>query len=611
MKDNIEQKKRESQPHLVLLKRHGKLLRYWYMRYLNIKKGRTPYFEALCDWEGTPPQSGSALDTGDANFERSRERARGLMEKRFPELFSDKDKTEAEFEHLTQIAARHTLRMRYNESLNFNVIAKPKSPGGDYPLWRDFLKKIGGIGVLKCAADQKQRIKRRLEVFSDFILERHGTRKEPLEGISKEDLQSFLDYLQNDLRFTSNTWNKYLVTLRLVFKKLVPYSEGYKFLTEEVKRRKKDTISREIFSNEEIMSIIAMADQLGYPLIKRLVILAVCTGLRLVDICLLKWENVDLRKNTINLLTHKTGGEVFNFPMWPLLSTILRELKAMSPRTPSPQDYVLPEAADQYKRNPSALLDRLHRVFLALGYSPTDDEAKAMVAADTENNQLECNCLDLCEPKETLERVKAALASDACDWSEYRKNKGLHYLEAYLAGQSIIQIASAEKKSAGGISVYLKKLSIMAGVEIIRQPLWKRLASRELHGGLRSGSSAQRAKAASLRGWHSFRGSFVMAAKEVGADMDAIKKALGSKSVEVILEHYVKATPQFMNKGIGQHVPDFALATAPAETERTLVNATPLEERNRLAVNLLKRVKTLTPENANELRNELLKILED
>ena len=607
MKDKAERKKRERKGSLVLRKVRGELLPFWYMGYT--KDGST-YYVPLCKWEGNPPASGKAIDTGDEEFEKSRKKAEGLKDEKFKEVVKDKNLSEEELSYLTTTLTRHKLR-KYQQQFNSKVIAKPKSAGGDYPLWRDFLKEIGGIGALKCAEDQRQRLKRRLEVFSDFILERKGKQKVDLDAVSKEDLQSFLDHLQNDLKFTANTWNKYLITLRRVFKELVPYSDCCKFLMKNVKRRKKDTISREIFSNEEVLSIVAMADQLGYQLIKRLVILAVCTGLRLVDLCLLEWKSIDLQKNSIDLRTRKTKGKVENFPMWPLLSTILRELRAMCPHPPSPQDYVLPEAAAQYKRNPSVLLDQLHRVFLALGYSQTDDEAAELVAAGTEGNQLECNCLDLCEPKETLERVKTALASDACKWSEYRKGMGLHYLEAYLSGQSIIQIASAEGKSAGGISDYLKELSVLSGVEIIRQPLWKRLASQSQHGGLRSGASTQRAKAASLRGWHSFRGTFVMAAKEAGADMDAIKMALGSKSVEVILEHYVKATPQFMKKGIGQHVPDYALATAPAETERALVNATPLEERNRLAVSLLKRAKNLTPENASALRDELLRILED
>ena len=99
-----------------------------------------------------------------------------------------------------------------------------------------------------------------------------------------------------------------------------------------------------------------------------------------------------------------------------------------------------------------------------------------------------------------------------------------------------------------------------------------------------------------------------MAALHAGANVDTLKKLMGSRNVDVVYEHYVKDTPQFLEEGLGRHVPDYALATAPTEMERTLVNVTPLEERHRLAVNLLKQAK---PENAMEVINKTLEILGD
>ena len=99
-----------------------------------------------------------------------------------------------------------------------------------------------------------------------------------------------------------------------------------------------------------------------------------------------------------------------------------------------------------------------------------------------------------------------------------------------------------------------------------------------------------------------------MAAVHAGANVDTLKKLMGSRNVEVVYDHYVKATPQFLEEGLGRHVPDYALATVPTEPERVLVNATPLEERHRLAVSLLERAK---PENAMAVIAEVLEILGD
>ena len=67
-------------------------------------------------------------------------------------------------------------------------------------------------------------------------------------------------------------------------------------------------------------------------------------------------------------------------------------------------------------------------------------------------------------------------------------------------------------------------------------------------------------------------------------------------------EEFTSKAPAYaLNKVHGS--PALPSAEAPQ-----MVNATPPEDRLKLAA---ARLKTLTPENANELRNELLKILED
>ena len=99
-----------------------------------------------------------------------------------------------------------------------------------------------------------------------------------------------------------------------------------------------------------------------------------------------------------------------------------------------------------------------------------------------------------------------------------------------------------------------------------------------------------------------------MAALNEGANIETIKKVLGSKMVEVIMEHYIKATPQFLEKGLGQHVPIHALATASAEPERTMIIATPLEKRVELVIRLLKQA---TSQNWKRVYTEALEILGD
>ena len=94
-----------------------------------------------------------------------------------------------------------------------------------------------------------------------------------------------------------------------------------------------------------------------------------------------------------------------------------------------------------------------------------------------------------------------------------------------------------------------------------------------------------------------------MSALQAGANIDTLKKLIGSKNVEVLYEHYVKATPEFMQKGLGQHVPLHALAEAP---QRPMLIATPIEERIRLAIS---RLKLINSTNWESISTEVLGIL--
>ena len=376
---------------------------------------------------------------------------------------------------------------------------------------------------------------------------------------------------------------------------LASYSPALDMLN-KIKRRKDIGISREIFNPQEIIEIEAMAEQMGESLIKSLVIIASCTGLRLKDMCLLQWKSIDLEKQTIALKTCKTGGEV-NLPMWPALYQELTKLSTSTQHPLSPDDYVLPDAADQYKRNSSNLLDRLHRVLQALGYGGgiTRSAKKA-----SEN-------LKSCPPSETMEYVKNALNSPQCTWGEKRKTNALLYLSQYIEGKSISELARENGKSEGGIHGYLSELEKISNVTILRRPLLPLATQNNTkRGELRSETpTSGRKNRASLRGWHSFRGSFVMSALQAGANIDTLKKLIGSKNVEVLYDHYVKATPEFMQKGLGQHVPLHALAEAP-QPQQPMINITPVEDRIHLAISKLRLINS---KNWESISTEVLGIL--
>ena len=578
---------------LALRKKNGILQPYWYASYTS-SKGYTAFIR-LCPWEGTPPKDMKASSLGNKAFELSRARAMGLMEAALAKIKGGVRSLD-DLEHTEKEAASHRLRDMYHRSAKDKVVLSyPKKPGEESPIWTRYVKESGGW---RSSSQQYVSVRRIFGKFVAFILERKGVQEFPLDEITPDDLNAFLESIGN---LAPRTWNEYLVTLRRVFRVLANYTAAYNWLV-KAKRRNVEVISREIFSPEEIMEIVAMAERLGEVMIRSMVIVASCTGLRLKDICLLQWQSVDLDKGIISLRTYKTGGDV-KLPIWPALKEELIRLKDSCEKAPRSHDYVMPDAAAQYQRNPFNLIDRLRRVLKALGYGAKQED---VAPQEGSRKPLE---LEICSQDEITKRVLEGLENPKCTWSDHRKANGKFYLSEYLSGKTIVQIAKEQNKSKGGIYGYLADLEKLSGVSIIKKPLWALLEKNSPRGNLLSELPASgRKHRASLRGWHSFRGSFIMAALHAGANVDTLKKLMGSRNVEVVYDHYVKATPQFLEEGLGRHVPDYALATVPTEPERVLVNATPLEERHRLAVSLLERAK---PENAMAVIAEVLEILGD
>ena len=236
-----------------------------------------------------------------------------------------------------------------------------------------------------------------------------------------------------------------------------------------------------------------------------MVIVACCTGLRLKDICFLKWESINFDRNLITLKTHKTKGNVV-LGMWPILREELNSLYNQN------SVYVFPEIADIYCRNIKFLKNKLDKILLMAGYT------KDQISFKYSNH----------------------------------KNKS------------------------------------------------------------------------SLRGWHSFRGSFVVLALRAGVKIELIQKILGAKLVEVLYQHYIKIDDSFMEESFTNKAPEFAhyIKIDDSFMEESFTNKAPefarktqdkdkkvLEEENDIfkAIKLLEDTDTSKTEENKRLAIDLLK----
>ena len=203
---------------------------------------------------------------------------------------------------------------------------------------------------------------------------------------------------------SNRSFNVYLGHLRLVF------GLSYKAVGlscnpfEGIKRRKEETESRHDFTPEQVKAIFdgfkdgffyeSEVERMGanrkhVRIKKRLeyrpmnapemeVLLKICcyTGTDGQSGCLMKWDGVDFKTNTISYVRQKTkrvtGGRVITLPIHPELRAALESAKTWAI---AGNPYILPNVADRYKRNRWGVQADVKRLIsCALGCDVTNHE---------------------------------------------------------------------------------------------------------------------------------------------------------------------------------------------------------------------------------------------
>ena len=113
---------------------------------------------------------------------------------------------------------------------------------------------------------------------------------------------------------------------------------------------KKESESREAFSEEELAIIRDNLDDFTRPLFT----IAIATALREGDICTLKWSEIDFKRELIIKRMRKTGNMV-EIPIMPPLRVYLLQLQTDSAEA----EYVLPKHAEMYLNNSSGVSYRI------------------------------------------------------------------------------------------------------------------------------------------------------------------------------------------------------------------------------------------------------------
>lgn len=145
---------------------------------------------------------------------------------------------------------------------------------------------------------------------------------------------------------SSTSINKYLAVLKLIFGILLRGKYCLENPFNYVNRLPKDQVDREIFTPEELHRLGQFQNHEMYPIL----IVGCFTGLRLVDICHIKWEFYDQKRRWLSGIQHKTK-QPYEIPV---LDSLYRFLNRLEPKR-SAGSYIWPELAALYEKAPPTI----------------------------------------------------------------------------------------------------------------------------------------------------------------------------------------------------------------------------------------------------------------
>ena len=290
-------------------------------------------------------------------------------------------------------------------------------------------------------------------------------------------------------------------------------------------------VSRKALTVEELEKVLecAKADAEIYPL----VVAAACTGMRLGDVCNLKWADVDLAQGLITCVTAKTGVRV-TIPILGRLNDVLSEL------SPDESSYVFPAAQSQYARNKGKLIRDVKPLFaravIGEGEVPVRDETG--------------------RPRRELAEV-----IDGAGFTDLKRNRLVEVYRRFKAGRRSSEIAAELGIGRPQVSMALRDIEKLTGEALRPMAAMKARADTRLD--LIEKTRQEREvgqRAACIYGWHSFRHTFVVLALKAGVPVEDVRLIVGHGEAETTISNYynpeTKHAVESLKKGMEGNILD-------------------------------------------------------
>ena len=180
--------------------------------------------------------------------------------------------------------------------------------------------------------------------FADFI----AGKRQFVHKVTLQDVSEFCASISQ--QFAHSTVKRMKSILKRAFDGALPPGAKNFFALVQLPRGKNTVIHHRPLSEAEQKRLLAESKK--DPLLYSLTVSIACTGLRLGDACLLRWDSVDLANEVIDVITRKTGAQVV-VPIFPRFRAVLESALA---EKKDDDEFVFPDAARLYKEKYSTLI---------------------------------------------------------------------------------------------------------------------------------------------------------------------------------------------------------------------------------------------------------------
>lgn len=516
----------------IITGRDGKPRGTWY-GYI-IVHGKTRTTNLNVPIAGTIPMNAtgniSLTLPGDAAFERSRAAAQKAFDKWKAETKADPAQLQVK-----------AYKARTGETLDGIPLSKLAERWGG--LKRECATTAGWQAMVKTWFD-------RFATFAGAYARNHGTRCETINDVTPAIAGAWFDDIK--AQYSWETVTKMMNLMRGAFRRFSTNGKTNPFA--DIIMRGGGTgsnkkISRKPLTGAQLEKLFAIADGADvYPLI----VAAACTGMRIGDVCNLKWADVDLKAGLIECVTAKAGVRV-TIPIFDRLREVLEDCAPVPGDGTTPSPFVFPSAAAKY--NPRPKLDERFRPVMDSKGNPVMVSGKDAIIKSVQPFMARAVFGDApaAEPALLADDEPRVLA-DVIGGAGFTDAKRARLLDVYArnkAGERSIDIAAALNITRSQVSMDLRDIEKLTGENL--RPMAAKSANRRTRMDLIEQTREQRTdangkrtckRAASVYGWHSLRHTFVVLALDAGVPVESVRKIVGHGEATTTIDNYFNPTKE-------------------------------------------------------------------